>query len=163
MDRRRAEIERATVTKANPRLMVHTVQSMEWGAELGWTTVIAHRASVKAILRELKLARVAGRLRGSARHEMQFQSNAKTSTTPQTTISTFPHILHRPSQTTVRPYPIRIRIVEALAARGRINIFAVWRQVAKRSLVGVLGVILCNVTGINIGATTLLTKIVHAA
>jgi Na+/H+ antiporter NhaD/arsenite permease-like protein len=30
-------------------------------------------------------------------------------------------------------------------------------------LVGVLGVILCNVSGTNIGATILLTKIVHAA
>ena len=65
MDRRCAEIQRATVTKANPRLTAHTVQSMEWGAELGWTTLTANRTSVKAILRELKAARVAGRLRGN--------------------------------------------------------------------------------------------------
>jgi hypothetical protein len=65
MDCRRAEIQRATVTKANPRLTAHTVQSMQWGAELGWTTLTANRTSVKAILRELKAARVAGRLAGN--------------------------------------------------------------------------------------------------
>ena len=91
MDRQCAEIQRATVTKANPRLMVHTVQSMQWGAELRWTTVIVNRKSVKAILRELKAARVAGRLGGNNRHEEQFQSDPKTLTSPQTTISTFPH------------------------------------------------------------------------
>lgn len=57
-----AEIQRAAVTKANPRLTAHTVQSMRWGAELGWTTLTANRSSVKAVLRELKAARVAGRL-----------------------------------------------------------------------------------------------------
>ncbi|KAF9472705.1 hypothetical protein BDN70DRAFT_818263 [Pholiota conissans] len=57
------EIQRASVTKANPRLTAHTVQSMRWGAELGWTTLTANRSSVKAILRELKAARTAGRLR----------------------------------------------------------------------------------------------------
>ena len=35
---------------------------MRWGAELGWTTLTANRSSVKAVLRELKAARVAGRL-----------------------------------------------------------------------------------------------------
>ncbi|KAH9474806.1 hypothetical protein JR316_0013271 [Psilocybe cubensis] len=59
-----SEIQRATVTKANPRLTAHTVQSMQWGAELGWTTLTANRTSVKAILRELKSAKVAGRLAG---------------------------------------------------------------------------------------------------
>ncbi|KAF9557796.1 hypothetical protein CPC08DRAFT_764343 [Agrocybe pediades] len=59
-----AEIQRATVTKANPRLTTHTAQSMLWGAMLGWTTLTANRTSVKAILRELKAARVAGRLAG---------------------------------------------------------------------------------------------------
>ena len=54
--------------------MAHTVQSMQCGTELGWTTVIANRTSVKAILRELRVARVAGRLEGD---EEQFQSNAK--------------------------------------------------------------------------------------
>lgn len=56
------EIQRAIVTKANPRLTAHTVQSMLWGADLGWTTLTANRMSVKAILREMKIARVAGRL-----------------------------------------------------------------------------------------------------
>ena len=48
--------------------------------------------------------------------------------------------------------------------------FAVWLVKASNRqmiptvwLVGVLGVILCNVAGTNIGATILLTKIVHAA
>jgi len=48
------EIERATVTKANPRLTSHTVQSMLWGAIRGWTTLTANRTSVKAILKEMK-------------------------------------------------------------------------------------------------------------
>jgi hypothetical protein len=56
------EIQRASVTKANPRLTAHTVQSMGLGAQLGWTTLTANRSSVKAILRELKAARTAGRL-----------------------------------------------------------------------------------------------------
>jgi hypothetical protein len=64
LDLQRAEIQRATVTKANPRLTAHTVQSLQWGAELGWTTLTANRTSVKAILRELKAARIAGRLGG---------------------------------------------------------------------------------------------------
>lgn len=48
------EIQRAEVTKANPKLTAHTVQSMLWGAELGWTTLTANKSSVKAILREMK-------------------------------------------------------------------------------------------------------------
>ncbi|KAG5639725.1 hypothetical protein H0H81_000005 [Sphagnurus paluster] len=56
------EIQRAIVTKANPRLTAHTVQSLLWGAELGWTTLTANRTSVRAILREVKIARVQGRL-----------------------------------------------------------------------------------------------------
>ena len=56
------EIQRAIVTKANPRLTAHTVQSMPWGADLGWTTLTANRMSVKAILREMKMARITGRL-----------------------------------------------------------------------------------------------------
>ena len=63
--RHHAEIQRATVTKANPRMTAHTVLSMQWGAELGWTTLTANRTSVKAILRDLKAARVAGRLGGT--------------------------------------------------------------------------------------------------
>jgi len=50
------------VTKANPRLTEHTVQSLLWGAELGWTTLTANKSSVKAILREMKQAGDFGRL-----------------------------------------------------------------------------------------------------
>ena len=48
------EIPRATVTKANHRLTAHTVQTMLWGASRGWTVLTANKASVKAILREMK-------------------------------------------------------------------------------------------------------------
>ena len=48
------EIERAAVTKANPRLTAHTVQSMLWGAARGWTTLTANKSSVKAILRDIR-------------------------------------------------------------------------------------------------------------
>ncbi|KAF5325349.1 hypothetical protein D9619_009615 [Psilocybe cf. subviscida] len=65
----RFEIQRATVTKANPRLTAHTVQSMQWGAALGWTTLTANRTSVKAMLRELKSARIAGRLSGGGKED----------------------------------------------------------------------------------------------
>ena len=51
------EIQRATVMKANPRLTTHTVQSMLWGAVKGWTTFTANKASVKAIIREMKSRR----------------------------------------------------------------------------------------------------------
>jgi Na+/H+ antiporter NhaD/arsenite permease-like protein len=61
-------------------------------------------------------------------------------------------------------------LIEGLAHQGWIDIFAGWlvkatnRQVIPTIwLVGVLGVILCNVAGTNIGATILLTKVVHAA
>ncbi|KAI0649955.1 hypothetical protein C8Q79DRAFT_900550 [Trametes meyenii] len=47
-------IERAAVTKANPRLTAHTVQSMLWGAARGWTTLTANKSSVKAILRDIR-------------------------------------------------------------------------------------------------------------
>ncbi|KAH9921786.1 uncharacterized protein B0H18DRAFT_1086043 [Fomitopsis serialis] len=47
-------IPRAATTRANPRLTAHTVRSLLWGATKGWTTMTANRASVKAILRELK-------------------------------------------------------------------------------------------------------------
>ncbi|KAJ6612783.1 hypothetical protein B0H10DRAFT_1806835 [Mycena sp. CBHHK59/15] len=60
--RRNVDSERAIVTKANARLTSHTVQSMLWGARLGWTTLTANKTSVKALLREIKAARVAGRL-----------------------------------------------------------------------------------------------------
>jgi hypothetical protein len=41
---------------------------MHWGAYLGWTTLTANRTSVKAILREMKSARVSGRLAGVDLH-----------------------------------------------------------------------------------------------
>ena len=41
---------------------------MHWGAYLGWTTLTANRTSVKAILREMKMARVSGRLVGVDLH-----------------------------------------------------------------------------------------------
>ncbi|KAJ8521488.1 hypothetical protein ONZ45_g1808 [Pleurotus djamor] len=56
------EIQRASVTKANPKLTAHTVESMLWGAELGWTTLTANKSSVKSILREMKMAKAAGRV-----------------------------------------------------------------------------------------------------
>ncbi|KAG6857375.1 hypothetical protein H0H87_004736 [Tephrocybe sp. NHM501043] len=61
---RQGEIQRAVVTKANPRLTAHTVQSLRIGAERGWTTLTANKASVKAILREMKGARGRGGLGG---------------------------------------------------------------------------------------------------
>ena len=61
-------------------------------------------------------------------------------------------------------------LIEALARQGWIEIFAKWlvtltgREMYKTVwVVGVLGVILCNVAGTNIGATILLTKIVRSA
>jgi hypothetical protein len=56
------EIQRAAVTKANPRLTAHTVQSLLWGAKLGWTTLTANKSSVKAILRDMKQGGDIGRL-----------------------------------------------------------------------------------------------------
>jgi len=46
---------RATQTKTNPRLTTHTVRSMLYGAERGWTTLTANRTSVKAMVREMRL------------------------------------------------------------------------------------------------------------
>jgi Na+/H+ antiporter NhaD/arsenite permease-like protein len=61
-------------------------------------------------------------------------------------------------------------LIEALAHQGWIDIFATWLMRASHGkmfpviwLVGVLGVILCNISGTNIGATILLTKVVRAA
>ncbi|KAF9045111.1 hypothetical protein BJ165DRAFT_1475293 [Panaeolus papilionaceus] len=48
------QIQRAKVTKANPRLTAHTVESMLRGAEREWTTLTANRTSVKTILREVR-------------------------------------------------------------------------------------------------------------
>ncbi|KAJ7625009.1 hypothetical protein DFH06DRAFT_745683 [Mycena polygramma] len=60
--RRNLDSERATVTRANARLTAHTVQSMLWGAQHGWTTLTANKTSAKALLREIRAARLAGRL-----------------------------------------------------------------------------------------------------
>ncbi|KAF8811270.1 hypothetical protein BYT27DRAFT_7336307 [Phlegmacium glaucopus] len=61
-------------------------------------------------------------------------------------------------------------LIEALARQGWIQIFAKWLViVTKREMfktiwvVGVLGVLLCNTSGTNIGATILLTKIMRQA
>ena len=61
-------------------------------------------------------------------------------------------------------------LIEGLAHQGWIDVFAIWlvkatnRQIIPTVwVIGVLGVILCNVAGTNIGATILLTKVVHAA
>ncbi|CCL99066.1 uncharacterized protein FIBRA_01078 [Fibroporia radiculosa] len=48
------EIGRAAVTRGNPRLTAHTVQSVLWGAVRGWTTLTANKASVRAVLREMR-------------------------------------------------------------------------------------------------------------
>ena len=48
------ELQRAAVVRTNGRLTVHTVQSMLCGAVRGWTTLTANRASVKAVLREVR-------------------------------------------------------------------------------------------------------------
>jgi len=61
-------------------------------------------------------------------------------------------------------------LIEGLAEQGWIDVFATWLVKASNRqmiptvwLIGILGVILCNIAGTNIGATILLTKIVHAA
>ena len=61
-------------------------------------------------------------------------------------------------------------LIEGLSHQGWIDLFAQWLViVTKREMfktvwvVGVLGVLLCNASGTNIGATILLTKIVRAA
>ncbi|KDR73123.1 hypothetical protein GALMADRAFT_142272 [Galerina marginata CBS 339.88] len=61
-------------------------------------------------------------------------------------------------------------LIQALASQGWITIFARWlvimtgRQIYPTIwVVGVLGVLLCNMSGTNIGATILLTKVVRAA
>ncbi|KAI9513426.1 hypothetical protein F5148DRAFT_1273074 [Russula earlei] len=49
-----SEISRASVVRSNVRLTTHTAQSMLCGAARGWTTLTANRASVKAMLREVR-------------------------------------------------------------------------------------------------------------
>ncbi|KAJ7605050.1 hypothetical protein DFH06DRAFT_271747 [Mycena polygramma] len=57
-----AEEKTQTATKTHSRLSPHAVKSMMRGAELGWTTLTTTKSSVKALLREIKAARLAGRL-----------------------------------------------------------------------------------------------------
>ncbi|KAK7055275.1 CitMHS domain-containing protein [Favolaschia claudopus] len=64
-------------------------------------------------------------------------------------------------------------LIEALTHQGWIDIFASWlRHATHRNpanpfptiwIIGVLGIILCNLSGTNIGATILLTKVVRAS
>ncbi|KAF8218266.1 hypothetical protein K438DRAFT_1557886 [Mycena galopus ATCC 62051] len=64
-------------------------------------------------------------------------------------------------------------LIEALSHQGWIDIFASWLRHATRRnptspyptiwIIGTLGIILCNLSGTNIGATILLTKVVRAA
>ncbi|KIJ15857.1 hypothetical protein PAXINDRAFT_168847 [Paxillus involutus ATCC 200175] len=61
-------------------------------------------------------------------------------------------------------------LIEALSHQGWVDVFATWLVRASHKqmyptiwLIGVLGVILCNISGTNIGATILLTKVVRAA
>ncbi|KAJ3806335.1 hypothetical protein F5876DRAFT_50237 [Lentinula aff. lateritia] len=61
-------------------------------------------------------------------------------------------------------------LIEALQHQGWIDVFAVWLSKASHGqihasiwLIGVIGVLMCNVAGTNIGATILLTKVVIAA
>lgn len=61
-------------------------------------------------------------------------------------------------------------LIEALDHQGWIDVFAHWLSKATHGqihpsiwIVGVIGVLLCNVAGTNIGATILLTKVIRAA
>ena len=61
-------------------------------------------------------------------------------------------------------------LIEALNHQGWVNIFGNWLVRASHKevhptiwLIGILGVILCNISGTNIGATILLTQVVRAA
>ncbi|KAJ6535927.1 hypothetical protein DFH09DRAFT_1179172 [Mycena vulgaris] len=64
-------------------------------------------------------------------------------------------------------------LIEGLAHQGWIDVFASWlRHATHRNpsspyptiwIIGILGIILCNLSGTNIGATILLTKVVRAA
>ena len=58
------ELQRAAVVRTNGRLTVHTVQSMLYGAMRGWTTLTANRASVKAVLREVRTRGYGAEARG---------------------------------------------------------------------------------------------------
>jgi hypothetical protein len=66
------EIQRATVVRSNVRLTTHTVQSMLCGAAHGWTTLTANRASVKAMLREMKARGYGVDARGAGAGAVQY-------------------------------------------------------------------------------------------
>lgn len=60
-------------------------------------------------------------------------------------------------------------LIEALASRGWIALFSTWLSLATQNrtypliwLTGTLCIVLCNISGTNIGATILLTKIIRA-
>ncbi|KAH8986948.1 hypothetical protein EDB86DRAFT_3065814 [Lactarius hatsudake] len=61
------ELQRAAVVRTNGRLTVHTVQSMLCGAVRGWTTLTANRASVKAVLREVRARGYGAEARGEGK------------------------------------------------------------------------------------------------
>jgi hypothetical protein len=52
---REGDIQRASVVRTNARLTTHTVHSMLCGATRGWTTLTANRASVKVMVREMRM------------------------------------------------------------------------------------------------------------
>ena len=73
-----AEIQRATVTKANPKLTAHTVESLLEGARRGWTTLTANKHSAKEILKEVKLLSGGYYVAGAGANEAnEAQGNAK--------------------------------------------------------------------------------------
>jgi len=65
------EIQRATVTKANPKLTAHTVESLLEGARRGWTTLTANKHSVKEILKEVKALSGGYYVAGVGAHEYE--------------------------------------------------------------------------------------------
>jgi hypothetical protein len=72
------EIQRATVTKANPKLTAHTVESLLEGARRGWTTLTANKHSVKEILKEVKALSGGYYAAGAGAHEYEeAQGNGK--------------------------------------------------------------------------------------
>jgi len=72
------EIQRATVTKANPKLTAHTVESLLEGARRGWTTLTANKHSVKEILKEVKALSGGYYAAGAGVHEYEeAQGNEK--------------------------------------------------------------------------------------
>ncbi|KIY49854.1 hypothetical protein FISHEDRAFT_72481 [Fistulina hepatica ATCC 64428] len=48
---------RAHVTRSNPKLTAHTVESMLHGVRRGWTTLTANKTSVKGLVSEMKVRR----------------------------------------------------------------------------------------------------------